>query len=52
MTRRIMEGIIVVSVLLWPAKSTVKMWGRKQLATQQPGSVLHGAGEVIVTVLQ
>jgi hypothetical protein len=52
MTRRIFEGIIVVSVLLWPAKSTVKHWGRKQLTVNQPGSVMHGVGEVIVTVLQ
>jgi len=51
MTRRIMEGVVIVSILLWPAKSTVRMWGRKQLAVRQPGEVMHGVGEVIVTVL-
>jgi len=52
MTRRIFEGIVVVSVLLWPAKATVLHWGRKQLTATQPGSFMHGVGEVIVTVLQ
>ena len=52
MTRRIFEGIVVVSVLLWPAKATVKHWGKKQLAVRQPGQFMHGVGEVIVTVLQ
>lgn len=52
MTRRIFEGIVVVSILLWPAKSTVKAWGKKQLTVRQPGEFMHGVGEVIVTVLQ
>jgi hypothetical protein len=50
-TRRIFELIVVTNVLFWPARSTVKLWGRKQLASRNPGTVLHGAGEVIVTIL-
>lgn len=50
-TRRIFELIVVTNVLFWPARSTVKLWGRKQLATRLPGSVLHGVGEVVVTIL-
>lgn len=50
-TRRIMELIVVVDVLFWPARSTVKLWGRKQLATRAPGSVMHTVGEVIVTLV-
>lgn len=50
-TRRIFELIVITNVLFWPARSTVKIWARKQLATQQPGSFMHGVGEVAVTVL-
>lgn len=50
MTRRIFEGIILVSLLMWPARSTVHVWGQKQMATHQPGEVMHGVGEVLVTI--
>jgi hypothetical protein len=50
-TRRIFELIIVTQILFWPAKATVRLWGRKQLTTRQPGDTLHGVGEVLVTVL-
>jgi hypothetical protein len=50
-TRRIFELVIITNMLFWPARSTVKLWGRKQLAVRQPGTALHGAGEVIVTIL-
>ena len=50
-TRRIFELVVVVGVLLMPAKATLKHWGRRQLAVQPPGSVMHGVGEVLVTVL-
>lgn len=42
---------VVVGTLLFPARATVRQWGRRQLAVQQEGSVLHGVGEVLVTVL-
>jgi hypothetical protein len=50
-TRRIFELIVITNVLFWPARSTVRLWAKKQLATQPPGSILHGTGEVIVTIL-
>jgi hypothetical protein len=50
-TRRIFELMVVTSILIFPARATVKMWGRRQLATREPGSFLHGAGEVVVTVI-
>lgn len=50
-TRRDMELIIVVSMLFWPARSVVKLWGRKQLATAAPGSLGHLAGEIITTIV-
>lgn len=50
-TRRIFELIVITNVLFWPARSTVRLWGKKQLATQAPGTVMYGVGEVIVTIL-
>lgn len=42
---------VMVGVLLHPAARTVKFWGRRQLAVREPGSFLHGTGEVLVTIL-
>jgi hypothetical protein len=50
-TRRIFELVVITGVLLWPAKATVKIWCKKQLATQNPGSVMHAIGEAGVTIL-
>jgi hypothetical protein len=50
-TRRIFELIVITNVLFWPARSTVRLWGKKQLAVREQGTWLHGAGEVIVTIL-
>jgi hypothetical protein len=50
-TRRVMELIVIVNVLFWPAKGTVKLWCRKNLQQYEPGSVMHGIGEIGVTLL-
>jgi hypothetical protein len=50
-TRRIFELIVITNVLFWPARSTVRLWGKKQLASSQPGSIGYTVGEVIVTLL-
>lgn len=50
-TRRIFELIVITNVLFWPARQTVRLWGKKQLATAAPGSAMYGVGEVIVTIL-
>lgn len=50
-TRRIFELIVVTEILFLPARSTVRLWGKKQLAIRPPGSLLHVAGEVIVTLV-
>lgn len=42
---------VMTAVLVHPASRTVKFWGRRQLAVRQPGTVLHGVGEVLVTIL-
>lgn len=43
--------IVVTVTLMFPARQTVRAWGKRQLVAHQPGSILHGAGEVVVTVL-
>jgi hypothetical protein len=50
-TRRIFELVIITGVLLFPARATVRLWAKRQLGSQPDGSLLHGIGEVVVTVL-
>lgn len=42
---------VITVVLVFPARSTVRAWGKRQLLSKQPGTLLHGAGEVVVTIL-
>lgn len=49
--RRTFLLIVITGSLLLPARATVRAWGRRQLLARQPGTLLHGAGEVVVTVL-
>jgi hypothetical protein len=50
-TRRTLELIIIGSILTVSAAGTVKLWARKTLASQQPGSIMHGIAEIIVVTL-
>jgi hypothetical protein len=43
--------IVITVTLMFPARATVRAWGKRQLMAKAPGTVLHGAGEVVVTVL-
>lgn len=43
--------IVITGTLLFPARATVRAWGKRQLLSKQPGSILHSAGEVVVTIL-
>jgi hypothetical protein len=43
--------VVVTGVLLFPARATVRQWGRKQLATHPEGSFMHNTGAAVVTVL-
>ena len=49
--RRTFNLIIICIVLAYPAKATVRQWGRRQLAVNQEGSIMHGVGEALVTIL-
>jgi hypothetical protein len=50
-TRRIFLLAVITGTLLMPARATVRAWGKRQLIARDPGTVLHGAGEVVVTIL-
>ena len=43
--------IVMTVTLMFPARATVRAWGKRQLLARPPGTVLHGAGEVVVTIL-
>jgi hypothetical protein len=49
--RRVFYLIVITVVLMLPAEQTVRQWGRRQLAVNQEGTVMHAVGEVLVTVL-
>lgn len=46
-TRRIVEIVVVVDVLLWPVKGAARIWAHKTLGTTQPGSFMHGLAEIV-----
>ena len=46
-----MELTIVVGFLLFPATRVVRLWAKRQLGSQPEGTLMHGIGEVVVTVL-
>ena len=50
-TRRIMELAVIVGVLLVPAVSAVKFWGKHQVSAQPDSSFMHKVGEVVVTLI-
>jgi hypothetical protein len=50
-TRRIFLMTVITGTLLFPARATVRAWGKRQLLAREPGTVLHSAGEVVVTIL-
>jgi hypothetical protein len=49
--RRTFLLIVITGTLLFPARATVRAWGKRQLMARPSGTVLHAAGEVVVTVL-
>jgi len=50
-TRRIMELTVIIGFLLFPATRVVRLWAKRQLGSQPEGSIMHGVGQVVVTVL-
>ncbi len=43
--------VVVTVTLMFPARATVRGWAKRQLLAKQPGTLLHGAGEVVVAIL-
>ena len=42
--------ILMMIVLSYPAEQTIHTWGRRQLAVNPEGSMMHAVGEVITAV--
>lgn len=47
MNRRILEGIVVTSLLLRPVFGSVRLWSVKTMQNTTPGTVLHVFAEVV-----
>jgi hypothetical protein len=50
-TRRILELTIVVAILCRPAFGLVHLWAAKTLQNQQPGTIMHGAAEIVTVII-
>lgn len=50
-TRRIFEVALVVAILARPAFGLIHLWAAKTLGTQQPGSIVHGAAEIVTVII-
>lgn len=46
-TRRTLELIVVTIIAIKPVFGMVRLWSHKTLATTPPGSVAHGAAEIL-----
>lgn len=51
-TRRTFELIIITIMLTKPALAMVHLWANKAFQDAQPGTVKHGAAEIITVVSQ
>jgi len=50
-TRRIFELAVVVAILVRPTFGLIHLWAAKTLGTQQPGTVAHGAAEIVTVII-
>jgi hypothetical protein len=49
-TRRILELMVIVTIAMHPAFALGKLWATKAFATAQPGTVKHGAAEIVSVI--
>lgn len=50
-TRRIFEVAIVAALLMRPIFGLMHVWSAKTLGSTQPGSISHGAAEVVAVIV-
>lgn len=50
-TRRIFELIVVTGLALRPVFGLGRLWAAKAFMTSQPGTLTHGAAEVVAVIL-
>jgi hypothetical protein len=49
--RRILEGILVTTVLARPVFGSIRLWSVKTMHNTTPGTVLHTFAEVVAILL-
>lgn len=49
-TRRIFEVTVVTVILLHPVVAMARLWAHRTLGTAAPGTVAHGAAEVVTVI--
>lgn len=47
MNRRVLEGIVLASLMLRPVFGSVRLWSIKTMQNTTPGSPLHTFAEVV-----
>jgi hypothetical protein len=50
-TRRILEVAVVAALLMRPVFGLLHVWSAKTLGTAAPGSVAHGAAEIVAVIV-
>jgi hypothetical protein len=50
-TRRTLELIVIVTILIQPVLGMAKLWSIRTLAQAPEGTVLHGAAEIGSVIL-
>ena len=50
-TRRILEVAVAAAILMRPVFGLLHIWSAKTLGTTSPGSIAHGAAEIVAVVV-
>lgn len=50
-TRRIFEVVIITAVLIHPVMGMARLWAHRTLGNAQPGTVAHGAAEIVTVMM-
>jgi|BogFormECP12_OM2_1039638.scaffolds.fasta_scaffold81313_2 hypothetical protein len=50
-TRRILEVAVAAALLMRPVFGLLHVWSAKTLGTTSPGSLSHGAAEIVAVIV-
>ena len=49
-TRRVMELIVITTLLIHPVMGVARLWAAKTLGTAQPGTASHTTAEIVAVL--